>query len=102
MDLGVGKTTIARLLPRICINIPLFLNEILFKNSVCIVNYHFWAFNPIEEGVNEIRKGLLKAKNLKNLSRRSTILFIDEIHRFEIFTVYKTFQKKKKLISFLF
>ncbi|KAJ3616402.1 hypothetical protein Zmor_011909 [Zophobas morio] len=79
---GVGKTTIARLLPRICINIPLFLNEILFKNSVCIVNYHFWAFNPIEEGVNEIRKGLLKAKNLKNLSRRSTILFIDEIHRF--------------------
>ncbi len=45
-------------------------------------NSSFREINAVTSGVSDIRRIILEAKREKNISGRSTILFIDEIHRF--------------------
>jgi putative ATPase len=60
---GIGKTTLARLIAN-------------------YVKADFFQLNAVSSGVKEVREVIAKGdRNLKHLKRR-TILFIDEIHRF--------------------
>ena len=59
---GSGKTTIARLAARLSEN-------------------EFHEISAVNAGVSEIRKVILQAKKSWNLSKRGSVLFIDEIHR---------------------
>jgi putative ATPase len=59
---GTGKTTIARLVASISEN-------------------EFHEISAVNAGVSEIRKVILQAKKTWNLSKRGSVLFIDEIHR---------------------
>ena len=59
---GSGKTTIARLVASISEN-------------------DFHEISAVNAGVSEIRKVILRAKKTWNLSKRGSVLFIDEIHR---------------------
>ena len=60
---GVGKTTLA-----LCISHK--------------TQSHFERINAVASNVEEMRKILAAAQNRRNTSGRKTILFIDEIHRF--------------------
>ncbi|MEE4312658.1 MAG: replication-associated recombination protein A [candidate division KSB1 bacterium] len=60
---GVGKTTLARIIA-----------------SETKSDFH--AISAVTSGVSDIRKVIEKAKTNKRLSGRRTVLFIDEIHRF--------------------
>jgi len=60
---GCGKTTLARLIAH-------------------YVNAEFIPFSAVSSGIADVRKTIVKAKELKKLYGRNTILFIDEIHRF--------------------
>jgi putative ATPase len=60
---GVGKTTLARIIAH-------------------EVNAEFYAVSAVTSGVKEIRHVIEEAARLRKYSGRSTILFIDEIHRF--------------------
>jgi putative ATPase len=60
---GCGKTTLARILAR-------------------ETKAHFLSFSAVLSGVKEIRGVVEEATNLWRLNRRRTILFVDEIHRF--------------------
>lgn len=60
---GVGKTTIARLLAEIC-------------------DVHFEPISAVLSGVKDIRAAIDTAKQLAAQSRRKTVLFVDEVHRF--------------------
>ena len=60
---GSGKTTLARILA----------NE---------TKSHFISFSAVLSGVKEIRSVVEEASGLLRLKRRRTILFVDEIHRF--------------------
>jgi len=60
---GCGKTTLAR---------------IFAEETRC----HFAHFSAVLSGVKEIRSVIEDAKNQQSLFRKKTILFIDEIHRF--------------------
>lgn len=60
---GCGKTTLARLIAH-------------------YVKADFIPFSAVTSGVAEVRKVIAHAKELKKLSDKNTILFIDEIHRF--------------------
>lgn len=60
---GVGKTTLARLLA----------NE---------VDAHFISVSAVLGGVKEIRAAIAEAQQIRNQYNRKTILFIDEVHRF--------------------
>ncbi len=60
---GSGKTTIARLLAR--------------KLSA-----DFSSFSAATSGIVEIRKFMVEAERRKQLYNRDTVIFIDEIHRF--------------------
>ncbi len=60
---GIGKTTLARLI-------------------ATYVKADFFQLNAVSSGVKEVREVIAKGeRNLRHLKRR-TILFIDEIHRF--------------------
>jgi putative ATPase len=60
---GIGKTTLARLIAN-------------------YVKADFFQLNAVSSGVKEVREVIAKGeRNLRHLKRR-TILFIDEIHRF--------------------
>ncbi|MBT6661604.1 MAG: AAA family ATPase, partial [Nitrospina sp.] len=59
---GSGKTTIARLVSRMSEN-------------------EFHEISAVNAGVSEIRKVIHQAKKTWSLSRRGSILFVDEIHR---------------------
>jgi len=51
----------------------------------CIANItqaHYLAINATTSNVEELRKIITSAKNRKNTTGKKTILFIDEIHRF--------------------
>lgn len=53
--------------------------------AYCISNItksHFEPINAVTSNVEEIRKAIAAAKNRKTTTGRKTILFIDEIHRF--------------------
>ena len=60
---GVGKTTLARIIA-----------------SETKSDFH--AISAVTSGVSDIRKVIEKAKTNKRISGRRTVLFIDEIHRF--------------------
>jgi len=60
---GTGKTTLAKIIA----------NEI---------EADFYELNAISSGVKEVREIIKKAEENKGLFRKRTILFIDEIHRF--------------------
>lgn len=60
---GCGKTTLARI----------FANE---------TRCHFLHFSAVLSGVKEIRSVIEDAKNQQKLFRKRTVLFVDEIHRF--------------------
>jgi putative ATPase len=60
---GVGKTTLARLV-------------------ASHVQADFFQLNAVASGVKEVREVIARAEKLRRHSGRKTILFIDEIHRF--------------------
>ncbi|MGB4498650.1 MAG: replication-associated recombination protein A [Methylococcaceae bacterium] len=60
---GTGKTTLARLIA---------------KQS----NAEFLAISAVLAGVKEIREAIEHAKTIQQFEKRRTILFVDEVHRF--------------------
>ncbi len=60
---GTGKTTLARLIA---------------KQS----NAEFLAISAVLAGVKEIREAIEQAKTIQQFEKRRTILFVDEVHRF--------------------
>ncbi len=60
---GTGKTTLAFLLAR-------------------TANAHFEMFSAVSSGIKEVREAVKAARERLNFERRRTILFVDEIHRF--------------------
>ncbi|OGK22130.1 hypothetical protein A2866_04210 [Candidatus Roizmanbacteria bacterium RIFCSPHIGHO2_01_FULL_39_8] len=60
---GCGKTTLARLIAK-------------------YVNADFITFSAVTSGVKEVREIIKKAKERKTMFTQDTVLFIDEIHRF--------------------
>lgn len=60
---GTGKTTLARVI-------------------ASVTQAHFIAFSAVLSGIKEIREVMTEAEQARRRSGRRTILFIDEIHRF--------------------
>jgi putative ATPase len=60
---GSGKTTLARLLAR-------------------TTKAELTALSAVDSGIKDIREAIARAERLRGEQRRRTILFIDEIHRF--------------------
>lgn len=60
---GTGKTTLARIIAN-------------------TTRAHFIALNAVLSGVKEIREAIAAAQEIRGLYNRRTILFIDEVHRF--------------------
>ncbi len=60
---GVGKTTIAKLISEVC-------------------DVHFQSLSAVLSGVKDIREAIAIAKQAKVCYGRKTLLFIDEVHRF--------------------
>ncbi|AOS97974.1 Replication-associated recombination protein A [Microbulbifer aggregans] len=60
---GVGKTTFARLLAEEC-------------------DAHFTTLSAVLAGVKDIREAVARAEQQRAQSGRGTILFVDEVHRF--------------------
>src|SRR3954469_24430141 len=60
---GTGKTTLARLI-------------------ASATRAHFISFSAVLSGIKEIREVMAEAETARRRSGRRTILFIDEIHRF--------------------
>jgi putative ATPase len=60
---GTGKTTLARVIAR-------------------VTRAHFVMFSAVLSGIKEIREVMADAEQARRRSGRRTILFIDEIHRF--------------------
>ena len=60
---GVGKTTLAFLISK-------------------YINASFVAFSAVTSGVEDVRKTIREAKKLRESEQRQTVLFVDEIHRF--------------------
>src|SRR4051794_12154890 len=60
---GVGKTTLARLMAR-------------------AFDAEFIALSAVLSGVKDIRDAVARAENILQQSGRATILFVDEVHRF--------------------
>ncbi|WP_242521623.1 replication-associated recombination protein A [Motiliproteus sp. SC1-56] len=60
---GVGKTTLARLIAERC-------------------DAHFTTISAVLSGVKEIRQAVAEAQQLRAQSGRKTLLFVDEVHRF--------------------
>ena len=60
---GTGKTTLARIIAN-------------------TTNAHFIALNAVLSGVKDIREAIATAQDQRGMFGRKTILFIDEVHRF--------------------
>ena len=60
---GVGKTTLAKIL-------------------ATGVDAHFETISAVLSGVADIRKAISKAQQQRDLQGRKTVLFVDEVHRF--------------------
>ena len=60
---GVGKTTLARII-------------------AASADAHFESISAVLSGVKEIRAAIAKAEEQRDLRGRATILFVDEVHRF--------------------
>ena len=59
---GTGKTTLAYLIAR-------------------KTQKNFIQFSAVTSGIKDLREAIAKAKSLKKKNGRTTILFVDEIHR---------------------
>ncbi len=60
---GTGKTTLARLI-------------------AATTDSHFIALSAVMAGVKDIRNAVAEAQQHRQVSNRSTVLFLDEVHRF--------------------
>ncbi len=60
---GTGKTTLARLI-------------------ALTTDSHFIALSAVMAGVKDIRAAVAVAKQFRQVERRGTVLFLDEVHRF--------------------
>ncbi len=60
---GVGKTTLARMIAALC-------------------NVRFEPISAVLSGVKEIRQSILAAEQAQQMSGKKTLLFVDEVHRF--------------------
>jgi putative ATPase len=60
---GTGKTTLARLIAR-------------------TTDSHFIALSAVMAGVKDIRVAVSEAQRYRDMSNRGTVLFLDEVHRF--------------------
>ncbi|MBT8088567.1 MAG: replication-associated recombination protein A [Gammaproteobacteria bacterium] len=60
---GTGKTTLARLI-------------------AATTQAHFIALSAVMAGVKDIRNAVAEAERHRDMSRRATVLFLDEVHRF--------------------
>jgi putative ATPase len=60
---GTGKTTLARLI-------------------ASTTDSHFIGLSAVMAGVKDIRAAVEEAKQYRQMSNRSTVLFLDEVHRF--------------------
>ncbi len=60
---GTGKTTLARLI-------------------ASTVDYHFIPLSAIDAGVRDIKNAVEEAQALFNETKQKTLLFLDEVHRF--------------------
>ena len=60
---GTGKTTLARLIAR-------------------TTESHFIALSAVMAGVKDIRSAVAEAEQHRHMSNRGTVLFLDEVHRF--------------------
>lgn len=60
---GTGKTTLAFLLAR-------------------AADAHFESFSAVSSGIKEVREAIKAARERLSFERRRTVLFVDEIHRF--------------------
>ncbi len=60
---GAGKTTLAHIIAR-------------------SAAFHFVAFSAVTSGIKEIKKVIEESRAQRGLSSRKTLLFVDEIHRF--------------------
>ena len=60
---GVGKTTLARLIAEVC-------------------DIEFQSISAVLSGVKDIRQAIDQARQIQLASSRKTLLFVDEVHRF--------------------
>jgi putative ATPase len=60
---GTGKTTLAQIIAK-------------------ATGAHFIAFSAVLSGIKEIKEVMAEAARMKQLYNRKTILFVDEVHRF--------------------
>lgn len=60
---GVGKTTLAKLIASLC-------------------DAHFETLSAVLSGVKDIRAAVARARDEQLMRQRKTILFVDEVHRF--------------------
>ena len=60
---GVGKTTLARLIAEVC-------------------DIEFQSISAVLSGVKDIRQAIDQARQIQLASNRKTLLFVDEVHRF--------------------
>jgi putative ATPase len=60
---GTGKTTISRMIANYC-------------------DAEFISLSAVLSGVKDIRQAVEHARELKNISNKASILFVDEVHRF--------------------
>lgn len=60
---GTGKTTLARMIANYC-------------------NAQFLSISAVLSGVKDIRKAIDQAKQFQEMYQKPTILFVDEVHRF--------------------
>lgn len=60
---GTGKTTLARMI-------------------ASTTDSHFIALSAVMAGVKDVRAAVAKAEQYRQMNNRSTILFLDEVHRF--------------------
>ncbi|KAK9670070.1 hypothetical protein RND81_13G174900 [Saponaria officinalis] len=63
---GTGKTSIARAL----------------VNSTASVSYKFVCLSAVTSGVKDVREVVDEARKLRSKNGRKTVLFVDEVHRF--------------------
>jgi len=60
---GTGKTTLARLIAHYC-------------------GAQFLSLSAVLSGVKDIRQSIEQARNVQQMENRPTVLFVDEVHRF--------------------
>ncbi|MCD7454307.1 hypothetical protein HAX54_024319 [Datura stramonium] len=68
---GTGKTSIARAIVNTC-----------SASEAGVNTYRFVSLSAVTSGVKDVRDAVEEARRMKKKSNKRTILFIDEVHRF--------------------